>query len=119
MVHDGSLLMVRRGRAPAEGLWTVPGGRVRYGEYLADAARREVLEETGIEVEVTSLLGVFEVTGDDHYVILDYLATTTDPEPLIADDDATDARWVPLDEVPILPCTPRLVEMLRAWEVLP
>lgn len=118
VVHAGSLLMIRRAQPPAAGLWTIPGGRVEHGEYLADAVQREVAEETGLSVEVGRLLGVFEVLGEEHFVILDYLATASDPGTPAADDDAVEARWVLLDDVASLPCTPRLVEMLRAWGVL-
>lgn len=118
VVDQGRLLLVQRGREPASGLWTLPGGRVEHGEYLVDAARREVLEETGLEVEVGDLLGLFEVVGDTHYVILDFIATARSTE-IHAASDASDARWVPLAEVPGLQCTPRLVETLRGWQVLP
>jgi ADP-ribose pyrophosphatase YjhB (NUDIX family) len=116
VVHDGKLLMVQRGRAPAEGAWTLPGGRVEKGEYIEDALRREVAEETGIAIELDRLLGIFEVVGDPHFVILDYLATTEGGEPEAATDVAA-ARWVPLDEVESLELTPRLMETLRAWGV--
>lgn len=119
VIHDGSLLMVRRANEPSKGLWTLPGGRVEPGEYLAEAAAREVLEETGVTVDVGELLGVLEVVGEEwHYVIHDYLATVDgDPSPTPA-DDAQEARWVPLEEVPSLECTPRFVETLTGWGVL-
>ena len=120
VIHDGRLLMVRRANDPSRGLWTVPGGRVNPGEYLAEAARREVAEETGVEVEVGELLGVLEVIGDEwHYVIHDYLATVTGDPTVTAADDAEEARWVPLKEVSLLECTPRFVETLTGWGVLP
>jgi len=112
------LLMVRRATSPAAGLWTVPGGRVEKGEYLADALRREVREETGLEVQVGALLGILEVPGDPHYVILDHLATTSSTQEPVAGDDASEARWVPLRDVTELDCTPRLAETLTAWGVL-
>lgn len=119
VIHDGRLLMVRRANDPSKGLWTVPGGRVNPGEYLADAARREVLEETGVTVEVGELLGVLEVVGEEwHYVIHDYLATVAGGADVIAADDAEEARWVPLREVRRLECTPRFVETLTGWGVL-
>ena len=117
VVHGGALLMVRRGHAPAEGAWTLPGGRVEHGEYLEEALRREVLEETGLEIAVDRLLGILEVVGEPHYVILDYLATTPGRAEPRAASDATAARWVPLDEVEALDLTPRLIETLRAWGV--
>ncbi|MDQ3981757.1 MAG: NUDIX domain-containing protein [Actinomycetota bacterium] len=111
--------MIRRSNEPGAGLWSLPGGRVEHGEYLADALRREVAEETGLAVEVRDLVGILEVVGDPHYVILDYFAEVTgDGEP-IASDDVSEATWVPLDEVASLPCTPRFVETLRGWGVLP
>src|SRR5687768_133282 len=117
VVRDGELLMVQRDREPARGAWTLPGGRVEHGEYLEAALRREVSEETGIDVEIERLLGIFEVVGDPHYVILDFLATApagAEPRP---NTDAAAARWVPLDEVESLDLTPRLAETLRAWGV--
>jgi ADP-ribose pyrophosphatase YjhB (NUDIX family) len=118
VVKDGSLLMVRRAHDPYAGRWSIPGGTLEYGEYLTDAVRREVLEETGIEVDVGDLLGILELWREPHYVILDYVATpSTDATPT-AGSDASDVRWVPLDEVPSLECTPRFVETLRGWGVL-
>jgi 8-oxo-dGTP diphosphatase len=117
VVHDDALLMVLRGREPNKGLWTVPGGRVEAGEYLADALKREVREETGIEIEVGELLGVLERRGDEHFVILDFLAQPLDDTAPRASDDAAEARWVPLREVAKLDCTPRFVETLRGWGI--
>jgi 8-oxo-dGTP diphosphatase len=117
VVHDDSLLMVLRGREPNKGLWTVPGGRVEAGEYLADALKREVREETGIEIEVGDLLGVLERRGEEHFVILDFLAQPLDDMAPRASDDAAEARWVPLREVAKLDCTPRFVETLRGWGI--
>jgi 8-oxo-dGTP diphosphatase len=118
IVHDGSLLMVQRGQDPGKGLWSLPGGRVERGEYLVDALRREVREETGLAIEVGDLVGILEVTGDPHYVILDYFAAVTGDSAPTPGQDAADARWVPLDDVPKLDCTPRFLETLRAWGVL-
>jgi 8-oxo-dGTP diphosphatase len=119
VVADGAMLMVQRGQELARGLWSVPGGRVEAGEYLNDALKREVLEETGIDIEVGALAGIFEVIGERHYVILDYLATTSAKADPVPGTDAADARWVPLEEIPSLECTPRFVETMRAWGVLP
>jgi len=117
VVHDGHILMVQRDNDPGKGLWSVPGGRLERGEYLAAAVSREVKEETGLDVSVGELLGILEVVGDPHYVILDFVATTDragDPRP---GDDVAGVRWVPLDEVSRLDCTPRFCETLRGWGV--
>ena len=117
VVHQGHLLMVRRDQEPAKGLWSVPGGRVVKGEYLNDAVAREVLEETAVDVAVGGLLGILEVVGDPHYVILDFIATVDERVEPAPGTDVSEARWVPLEEVEALDCTPRFVEMMRAWGV--
>lgn len=86
---------------------------------MVDAVRREVREETGLEVKDVEMLGVFEVTGSDHhYVILDHLATPVIRSEPVAASDADEAHWIPLAEIASLDCTPRLVETLTAWGVL-
>lgn len=117
-IRDGKMLMVRRGREPGRGLWSLPGGRVERGEYLRDALVREVHEETGIVVVPSALVGILEVVGDPHYVILDFAAEPQGSTEPVAQGDADEARWVPLDEVSSLDCTPRFVETLTAWGVL-
>ena len=117
-MHDDKLLMVKRGQDPGKGLWSLPGGRLEAGEYLADGLRREVQEETGLDVNIGELVGIFEVVGDPHYVILDFFAEANgDAEPQ-ASGDVDEARWVPLEKVTELECTPRFVETLSAWGVL-
>jgi len=120
IIDADRLLMVRRGKAPAEGLWTIPGGRVEKGEYLSDALEREVMEETGLNVTAGALLGIFEVIGDPHYVILDYVAdiATSDQNP-VAGDDVAEVEWVQMDLIKDRECTPRFIEMLTGWGVLP
>ena len=119
VIRDDHLLMVRRAQEPARGLWSVPGGKVERSEYLSDALRREVREETGLEIDVGELAGFFEVIGDDdHYVIMDFLSTYSGSDVPRPGDDVDLVRWVPLDDIPSLDCTPRFVELLTAWGVL-
>ena len=117
VVSDQHLLMVQRNQDPGKGLWSVPGGRLEPGEYLSAAVAREVKEETGLDVSVGELLGILEVVGDPHYVILDFVATVDGPGDPTAGDDVAAVRWVPLDEVSALECTPRLRETLRGWGI--
>ena len=118
VIHEDALLMVKRGRDPNRGLWSIPGGRLQRGEYLSDAVRREVKEETGLDVAVGELVGILEVPGDEHFVILDHAATVEGKTRPVAGDDAEEVEWVPLDEVAQRECTPRFVETLTAWGVL-
>src|SRR5919106_5518201 len=78
------VLLIRRARGTAVGQWSIPGGRVEFGEGLKAALAREVLEETGLEVKVGRFLGWAERMGTEpaayHYVILDFAATPTDPD---------------------------------------
>ncbi|GAC1373953.1 MAG: NUDIX hydrolase [Actinomycetota bacterium] len=113
-LDHGSILLIRRGQPPSEGCWSVPGGRVEWGETLAAALRREVEEETGLDVEVGSLAGIVErrYPPDFHYVILDYHVTLRGGT-LRAGGDVTDASWVPLDGLTDLPLSEGLLESLR------
>ncbi len=123
VVHEGRLLLVQRGRGAALGKWAPPGGRVEFGETLADAVVREVREETGIEVRAGELAGWVERTGNDpepyHYVILDFFAVPSGATDLTPGDDAADARWVPLAEVPTLDLVDGLFDFLVRVGSLP
>ena len=120
VLHEGRVLLVKRGHAPGLGLWSVPGGLVDLGESTVDAARREVEEETGLKVRIAGLVGVLDrVTRDAegrvryHWVLIDYLAVPESIETLTAGSDAAEVRWVTIDEVERLPITEGLVDMIR------
>ncbi|MGM0593879.1 MAG: NUDIX hydrolase [Pseudomonadota bacterium] len=120
VVHEGCVLLVRRARAPAEGLWAIPGGRVEPGERLHEAVARELMEETGVRVAVKALAWQFEFVEREadgslrfHYVVLDYHADYLGGE-LRAGDDASEARWVPFGQLRQLALTPSTEEALAS-----
>lgn len=114
VVDDGDLLLIRRGRGPAEGEWAVPGGRVEAGELLAEAVVRELLEETGLEGICEDLVGWAERIGPDHHhVILDFRVTLLERGEPTAGDDAAEAAWVPLVDVAELRLAEGLAEFLH------
>jgi mutator protein MutT len=118
-IDEERLLMVRRGRGPAAGSWSLPGGRVERGETLAEAVVRELEEETGIESVCGPLLGWVErIDAEDHFVILDFEVDVLEGAEPRAGDDAAEARWVPLDEVSGLNVVPGLVEFLHDHGIL-
>ena len=121
--HEGKVLLVRRGRAPAAGSWAFPGGRVELGEKLAEAAGREVHEETGLTVEVGEAFERAEVIRrhedggiESHYVILVFSARVLSGT-LAAGDDAADAAWFGEDEANRLNLTEDTARILsiRGW----
>ena len=116
VVHEGRLLLVRRGQGARVGEWAVPGGRQIHGETLAETAVREVREETGLDIEVGGIAWVGDAIDDAdppqwHFTLIDFYATLRGGE-LAAGDDAADARFVPLGEVRNLPLTPTMYELL-------
>jgi 8-oxo-dGTP diphosphatase len=102
--EQAEVLLIRRGKAPRQGEWSLPGGRIEWGERAIDAALRELTEETGVVAEITELLdvidGFFQADSPDdhdrHYVLVDYAAEWLSGEPR-AGDDASEAMFVPIE----------------------
>jgi len=109
----GRVLLICRGQPPKVGAWSVPGGRLEPGESLAACCVREVLEETGIEIEPGAIVAVADREAEGfRYLIVDFVAAPTSspaPQPVAA-TDVSDARWVDPADLDAYP----LVEGLRA-----
>ncbi|MGD0866475.1 MAG: NUDIX domain-containing protein [Rhizomicrobium sp.] len=106
---EGRVLLIRRAKAPRKGEWSLPGGKVEFGEPLIAAVLREVREEAGLEVEILGLVDVAETirdaaagAADDHFVLIDYGARVISGIAQAA-SDAAEARWFSLPELDALP----------------
>jgi ADP-ribose pyrophosphatase YjhB (NUDIX family) len=118
--HRDRLVLIRRDQEPARGYWTFPGGAVELGETLEDAVRREVLEETGLQVELGDVAAVFDRVDRDqagavryHFVVVDYHARPVGGA-LRPGSDVSDARWFALEDLDHLPMTETAGELARA-----
>jgi 8-oxo-dGTP diphosphatase len=109
----GRLLLVERANPPARGRWSLPGGRVEWGETLAVAAARELAEETGLEAAVGEIAGTVERIGEGHhYLIVDLWAELAEGAVPAAAGDAADARLVPIEQLPGYRLSPGLAGFL-------
>ena len=118
IIENDRILLIERGKEPMKGYWSLPGGLVEVGETLEIAVRREIREETGLEVDILSLVEVFErITPDAegrpeyHFVLMDYLCRPTSGA-MRAGDDAARAQWFTEPEIAellITPGTPKVI----------
>ena len=124
ILDEDAVLLIKRAHEPLMGQWSLPGGVVEVGETLAAALRREVHEETGLEVHVGSLVDVLDrvLRGPDsrveyHFVILDYLCSVAGGH-LAHSSDAADARWVQIGELPHYRVTEKVASVVhKAFEI--
>ena len=100
VVEGGRVLLVERGQEPLKGYWSLPGGHVEGGERLAEAAVREVQEETGLVVSALRQIDLLEIIGDDrlHFVLVVFAGRRVSGE-IHAGDDAARATWFDISEV--------------------
>ena len=116
IARGGAVLLIRRGTDTGYGLWILPGGYVDRGEVVESAAAREALEETGLEVAPTSLIGLFSLPGDP-VIVAGYAARETGGA-LAPGPEALDAAFFPLDTLPELAFS-RDTEILARWRAAP
>jgi 8-oxo-dGTP diphosphatase len=124
VLDGGRVLLVRRGKAPSYGKWSLPGGMVELGETTREAVQREIEEECGLKIRVGEVAGILDRVVRDgegriryHWVLVDYVAF---PESgtLCAASDADEAAWVEVDEVARLDTTDGLLDMIRRAQAL-
>ena len=115
--RDGKILLVRRARSPAKGFYSLPGGRVEFGETLHAALHREVDEETALKIDIVGLAGWREVvprtSGGGHYVIMSFAARWNSGEPVL-NEELDDFRWLAPDALGNLKLTGGLHEVIES-----
>ena len=115
--RQDKVLLVRRARSPAKGFYSLPGGRVEFGESLHQALAREIDEETALTIDIVGLAGWREVLpasgGNGHYLIMSFAARWTAREPML-NDELDDYRWLAPDALGDLKLTGGLEEVIEA-----
>ena len=120
--REGKVLLVRRARSPGKGFYSLPGGRVEFGESLHIALHREVDEETAIKIEIVGLTGWREVlpsgNGGGHYLIMSFAARWKAKEPVL-NHEHDDFKWLKPEEMGDLKMTGGLQEVVQAaWQII-
>lgn len=107
ILSDAGVVLIKRGKPPRVGAWSLPGGAQKLGETVAEAAHREILEETGLDAEIIGLIDVVDSISPAsdgriqyHYTLVDMLAVAPAGDVPIAGADAADAIWVPMNDLP-------------------
>jgi 8-oxo-dGTP diphosphatase len=115
--RDGKILLVRRARSPAKGFYSLPGGRVEFGETLHAALHREVGEETALKIEIVDLAAWREVvpgtTGGGHYLIMSFAARWSSGE-VVLNDELDDYKWLAPDALAELKITSGLQDVIQS-----
>jgi ADP-ribose pyrophosphatase YjhB (NUDIX family) len=120
LIRGDRILMAQRGKTPLKGWWSLPGGALETGELLVDGIRREVREETGLEVKPVRMFQIFERIMRDsagaveyHYVLVDYLCRVVGGT-LRAGDDVAHVEWVRRRDLPALQITEGTLEVIQS-----
>ncbi len=112
---NDAVLLVKRGHPPNEDLWAIPGGKVEFGETLQEALKREMKEETGLDVNVKDLMALVEIIHKNyHYVILDFECEPIGGK-LFASSDAKEVKLIPLKELEKVKMTDTTYDMLKRY----
>jgi ADP-ribose pyrophosphatase YjhB (NUDIX family) len=114
--RNDNILLVRRARSPAKGFYSLPGGRVEFGEALHAALNREIDEETALKIEIVGLAGWREVvpgtSGGGHYLIMSFAARWVSGE-VVLNDELDDFKWLAPDAIGDLKLTGGLPEVIE------
>ena len=101
VVHENKVLLGKRNKKNAKGLWVIPGGGINFGEKMIDAAKREVKEETNIDVEIQKFVDfqeIINIPGEYHSIVFFFLAKPTSFD-LVAREDLSEAKFFSLEEI--------------------
>ncbi|PIN81049.1 DNA mismatch repair protein MutT [Candidatus Woesearchaeota archaeon CG10_big_fil_rev_8_21_14_0_10_32_9] len=115
VVHEGKILLGKRNKVNANNKWVLPGGGIDWGETSKDAAKREALEETGLEVELEKLVCIKEIIAihaDYHAIVFFYLAKPKNTD-ITVSDDLSEAKFFTIDEIKALDCVTSVEEVLK------
>lgn len=111
--QEDKILLVRRGNAPNEGLWALPGGKINAGETISDAAIRELSEETNLHATPKNIFLIKEIIEFEFHYVLNCISAESPVGHLKAGDDAADAKWVSVSEIQALETVPGLVDIIN------
>ncbi|HEY1721908.1 MAG TPA: NUDIX hydrolase [Magnetospirillaceae bacterium] len=116
---DDRVLLIRRGKAPRKGFWSLPGGRQQWGETVYEAVTREIMEETGVTIRILDVAAVIDLIHRDdkgaiehHFTVIDVVAEWVSGE-AVAGDDAAEVAWAAPDELARYELTPKMHEVIE------